>query len=222
MEADGEIIKEIIKNCSSLIFSRCSPSQKALIVVKTCESTGYTGAAIGDGVNDIDMLLKADLSFGIEGKEGKQASIAAAIKLTTFNQIVQVILGHGYALTPRYQIMMKFLLYKNSLLVFCSVYFFIHAGVIPIMPFNEKALMLNNIFFTVIPLASFAFFNKRHTTEELLKYPELYKISERRSRYFSFNLSQWLLNSIYHSLIIFFAVFYAFYPEKAGNFQLNI
>jgi len=45
----------------------------------------YTGkriAAVGDGGNDVGMILEADVGIGIEGKEGMQASLASDFSLT--------------------------------------------------------------------------------------------------------------------------------------------
>lgn len=41
----------------------------------------YTGekrvAAVGDGGNDVGMILESDVGIGLVGKEGMQASLAA-------------------------------------------------------------------------------------------------------------------------------------------------
>ena len=49
--------------------------------------TGKRVAAIGDGGNDVSMILAADVGIGIEGKEGKQASLAADFSITSFKNI---------------------------------------------------------------------------------------------------------------------------------------
>jgi phospholipid-translocating ATPase len=38
-------------------------------------------AAVGDGGNDVGMILEADVGIGIEGKEGMQASLASDFSL---------------------------------------------------------------------------------------------------------------------------------------------
>jgi len=36
---------------------------------------------VGDGGNDVGMILEADVGIGIEGKEGMQASLASDFSL---------------------------------------------------------------------------------------------------------------------------------------------
>ena len=75
----------------SVVCCRCSPTQKALIVELIKEYTNLHTAAIGDGGNDVSMILAADVGLGIEGKEGKQASLAADFSLTQFSHISRLL-----------------------------------------------------------------------------------------------------------------------------------
>lgn len=76
----------------SVVCCRCSPTQKAEIVnIMKQNSQDNTVAAIGDGGNDVSMILEADVGIGIEGKEGKQASLAADFSITQFSHIARLI-----------------------------------------------------------------------------------------------------------------------------------
>ena len=57
--------------CPSVCVCRCSPTQKALIVKKITQYTKKRTAAVGDGGNDVGMILEANVGIGIVGKEGK-------------------------------------------------------------------------------------------------------------------------------------------------------
>ena len=61
---------------------RCSPTQKAIIVKKIGMYTKKRTAAVGDGGNDVGMILEANVGIGIVGKEGKQASLASDFSIT--------------------------------------------------------------------------------------------------------------------------------------------
>jgi phospholipid-translocating ATPase len=61
----------------SVCVCRCSPTQKAIITKKIGTFTKKRTAAIGDGGNDVGMILEANVGIGIVGKEGKQASLAS-------------------------------------------------------------------------------------------------------------------------------------------------
>lgn len=50
---------------------RCSPTQKALITGLIGKYTKKRTAAVGDGGNDVGMILEANVGVGIVGKEGK-------------------------------------------------------------------------------------------------------------------------------------------------------
>lgn len=53
-----------------MIFTRCSPLQKAWICEKVKEHSGMWVLCIGDGGNDVGMIQVADVGIGIVGKEG--------------------------------------------------------------------------------------------------------------------------------------------------------
>ena len=46
--------------------------------------TGKICAAVGDGGNDVTMILEAHAGIGIVGKEGRQASISADYSILRF------------------------------------------------------------------------------------------------------------------------------------------
>ena len=50
---------------------RCSPTQKAIITKKISVFTGKRTCSVGDGGNDVGMILEAHVGVGIVGKEGK-------------------------------------------------------------------------------------------------------------------------------------------------------
>lgn len=71
----------------SVCVCRCSPTQKAIITKKIAFYTGKRTAAIGDGGNDVGMILEANVGVGIVGKEGKQASLAADFSINQFKYL---------------------------------------------------------------------------------------------------------------------------------------
>ena len=61
-----------------VLACRVSPKQKADIVnmIRT-RFPNKTTLAIGDGANDVNMILQAHVGVGILGKEGQQAARSA-------------------------------------------------------------------------------------------------------------------------------------------------
>lgn len=79
-----------------LCVCRCSPTQKADIVRLLKKfSGGKRIASVGDGGNDVGMILEADVGIGIEGKEGMQAALASDFSITQFSHLKKLILWHG-------------------------------------------------------------------------------------------------------------------------------
>lgn len=56
----------------SCIFSRVSPKQKADIVKMVKSHGKWLTLAIGDGANDVSMIMEAHVGIGVFGKEGTQ------------------------------------------------------------------------------------------------------------------------------------------------------
>lgn len=56
----------------SCICCRVSPKQKADVVKLAKKQGKWITLAIGDGANDVSMILEAHVGIGIFGKEGTQ------------------------------------------------------------------------------------------------------------------------------------------------------
>ena len=68
---------KIVTQIPSVCVCRCSPTDKAYIVKALRKYTKKRICAVGDGGNDVSMILEASCGIGIVGKEGNQASLAA-------------------------------------------------------------------------------------------------------------------------------------------------
>lgn len=71
--------------CSTVIACRVSPKQKSEVVTQ-CKryQSGTVSLGIGDGANDVGMLVAANVGVGIQGKEGLQAVRAADFAIGEF------------------------------------------------------------------------------------------------------------------------------------------
>ena len=83
----------VAKTCNSVILSRASPSQKADIVrmIKNDDPTNIT-LSVGDGANDVSMILEADIGIGIYGKEGVRAAQSADFAIHQFKYLWNLII----------------------------------------------------------------------------------------------------------------------------------
>jgi phospholipid-translocating ATPase len=62
----------LLSTASSAICCRLTPKQKANIVRLIKNIQGKVALSIGDGTNDVPMIMEANIGIGISGKEGTQ------------------------------------------------------------------------------------------------------------------------------------------------------
>ena len=73
-------------------------------------------AAVGDGGNDVGMILEADVGIGIVGKEGMQASLAADFSIMEFGYLRKLILWHGRLSYKRSSILSQFVIHRGLII----------------------------------------------------------------------------------------------------------
>jgi len=100
----------------SVCVCRCSPTQKAYITSKIGEFTGKRTAAVGDGGNDVGMILEANVGIGVVGKEGKQASLAADFSIDEFKYLRRLIMWHGRLSYKRSAVLSQFVIHRGLII----------------------------------------------------------------------------------------------------------
>ena len=73
--------------------------------------------AIGDGANDVAMIMKAHVGVGIAGREGMQASRSADFSIGMFRHLQPLLFVHGRECYRRNSDLVVFNFYKNFLYV---------------------------------------------------------------------------------------------------------
>lgn len=114
--------------CRSVICCRVSAKQKSQ-VVKLVKSMGnWTTLAVGDGTNDVPMIMEANIGVGIQGVEGTQAVRSADYGICQFKHLQRLILVHGRNGYRRISNFICYYFYKNIILVFAEIYFVYYSG----------------------------------------------------------------------------------------------
>ncbi|KAF5918999.1 hypothetical protein HPG69_003634 [Diceros bicornis minor] len=109
-------LAELACQCPAVVCCRCSPTQKARIVKLLQQRTGKRTCAIGDGGNDVSMIQAADCGIGIEGKEGKQASLAADFSIAQFRHIGRLLVVHGRSSYKRSAALGQFVMHRGLII----------------------------------------------------------------------------------------------------------
>ncbi|KAK0934017.1 putative aminophospholipid-translocase [Friedmanniomyces endolithicus] len=161
-----------------LIASRCSPTQKAalatLIRSHSPSSHGARIAAIGDGGNDVSMICAADIGLGIEGKEGRQASLAADFSLTQFSHVTKLLLWHGRNSYTRSAKLALFVMHRGLIISVCQTVFSVASGYEPLALYRDWLLVGYATVYTMFPVFSLVL--DRDVDEGVARlYPELYR-----------------------------------------------
>lgn len=203
---------ELACQCPAVVCCRCSPTQKAHIVTLLRQHTRKRTCAIGDGGNDVSMIQAADCGIGIEGKEGKQASLAADFSITQFRHIGRLLMVHGRNSYKRSAALGQFVMHRGLIIstmqaVFSSVFYFAS------VPLYQGFLMVGYAtIYTMFPVFSLVL-DQDVKPEMAILYPELYKdLTKGRSLSFKTFLI-WVLISIYQGGILMYGALLLFEDE---------
>jgi len=118
------VFLHISDNSDVVLACRVSPKQKADIVHMIKEKhPNDTTLSIGDGANDVSMILQAHVGVGILGKEGMQAARSADYAIGQFKFLKRLLFVHGREAYRRNSLLILYTFYKNVLYVVIQFYF---------------------------------------------------------------------------------------------------
>ncbi|KHJ30289.1 putative aminophospholipid [Erysiphe necator] len=218
---DGQTLSEIDNNdflalqffdlvvlADSVICCRASPSQKASLVKRVrIKVVNSTTLAIGDGANDIAMILEAHVGIGISGKEGLQAARISDYSIAQFRFLQKLLLVHGrwnYIRTGKY-ILGTF--WKELVFYLLQALYQRWAGYTGTSLFESTSLTFFNTLFTSLSVVIIGIFEQDLSATTLLAVPELYIQGQRNE---GFNIKKyigWMFMAVIESMIIFFTMF---------------
>lgn len=114
-------------------------------------------AAVGDGGNDVGMILEADVGIGIVGKEGMQASLAADFSITEFGHLRKLILWHGRLSYKRSSILAQFVIHRGLIISIIQAIFIILFYFVAIPIYNGFLMLGYATIYTSLPVFSLVF-----------------------------------------------------------------
>ncbi|GFE53377.1 phospholipid-translocating P-type flippase family protein [Babesia ovis] len=97
-----------------LIACRMSHKQKFQLTRDNTKFNAHsTSLAIGDGANDVDMILTANVGVGIDGREGHQACQSADFAIAEFRFLRQLLFVHGREALRKNTFLLYFCIFRN-------------------------------------------------------------------------------------------------------------
>ncbi|EGR31117.1 phospholipid-translocating p-type flippase family protein, putative [Ichthyophthirius multifiliis] len=163
-------ILQLIKHCNCVLSCRVSPPQKQqmLLMVRQNDPNSMT-LSIGDGSNDVNMILAAHVGIGILGKEGQQAAKASDFAIDEFKHLRRLLFYHGRECYRKNSQLVLYNFYKNILLVFpqfCNgvVNYFSATSL-----YDTFLYQGFNIFFTSVPIIIYALLDKEYNEQHLVE-----------------------------------------------------
>lgn len=120
-----DVFSLLFSKCATAICCRMTPLQKSKMVKLVREKMKKCCLGIGDGANDVSMILEANVGVGIYGKEGKQAVNNSDYALRRFHHLRRLIFIHGRYDYYRCAFLIFFAFYNNMSFSIPQVYIII-------------------------------------------------------------------------------------------------
>ncbi|KAJ3309397.1 hypothetical protein HDV04_006184 [Boothiomyces sp. JEL0838] len=206
----SDIFLEVALLCKSVICCRVSPLQKALVVKLVKNNVaGAVTLAIGDGANDVSMIQSANVGVGISGQEGLQAARSADFAIGQFRYLRKLLLVHGGWAYSRISKVILISFYKNLALYLIQCWFTLSNFFSGMTLFETwSGVSSYNVAWTLLPPIAIGIFDQYISAQVLFKYPRMYRNGQDDRFYNHYTFILWILNAIFHSLLLFYGWVY--------------
>ena len=152
---DEKLFMNIAKDAASVICCRVSPSQKSKVVLmmKRFYPSAVT-LAIGDGGNDVPMIMEAHIGVGIYGEEGMRAVQSSDYAIGEFQFLRSLLLFHGRTNYIRNAECVMYFFYKNFTFTLCQFIFGFYCNFTGQTIVDDWFISCYNLLFTSLPLGA--------------------------------------------------------------------
>ena len=211
IDADPTILNHFLAASDKVdvvLACRVSPKQKADIVnmIRKRFPSKVT-LAIGDGANDVNMILQAHVGVGILGKEGQQAARSADYAIGQFKFLKPLMFVHGREAYRRNSLLVLYNFYKNVLYITVQYYFGFFSAFSGQPLYEPFIYQLYNISMTSFPIMYYALFDFEFEKETFMSNPFHYKLGLQSLCYGKMMFTKWVLYGLWHSFVIYMICF---------------
>lgn len=219
-ELEGLLIKAAMK-CEVAICCRVSPKQKQEIVklVKNAVPNACT-LAVGDGANDVNMIIEANVGVGIKGVEGNQAAATADYSIGEFKMLRRLVFMYGRECYRKNSHLVLFNFWKNALLVLPQLWYaLIYANFTGGSLYDSYLYQLVNVVFTSVPILVYAVYDIELEEQIFVTDPKKFKIGLREACFNKGAFLMWVITAFVQSLMICLICSLCDYqPQPDGSF----
>jgi len=145
----------IAKDAEAVICCRVSPLQKSQVVkmMKKFDESGIT-LAIGDGGNDVPMIMEAHIGVGIYGEEGLRAVQSSDYAMGEFKILRELLFSHGRMNYVRNSECIQYFFFKNFVQTFNHFIYGFYCNFTGQTIIDDWYITLYNLLFTSLPLGT--------------------------------------------------------------------
>ncbi|XP_007495297.2 phospholipid-transporting ATPase IB isoform X1 [Monodelphis domestica] len=198
-----QIFLDLALSCKAVICCRVSPLQKSEVVDMVKRHVKAITLAIGDGANDVGMIQTAHVGVGISGNEGMQATNSSDYAIAQFAYLEKLLLVHGAWSYNRVTKCILYCFYKNVVLYIIELWFAFVNGFSGQILFERWCIGLYNVIFTALPPFTLGIFERACTQESMLRFPQLYRITQNAEGFNTKVFWGHCINALIHSIILF-------------------
>ncbi|XP_030620761.1 phospholipid-transporting ATPase 11C [Chanos chanos] len=213
---------QICQNCTAVLCCRMAPLQKAQIVkmVKNSKGSPIT-LSIGDGANDVSMILEAHVGIGIKGKEGRQAVRNSDYAIPKLKHLKKLLLAHGHLYYVRIAHLVQYFFYKNLCFILPQFLYQFFCGYSQQPLYDAAYLTMYNICFTSMPILAYSLLEQHITIEVLLDNATLYREVAKNAMLRWGPFLYWTVLGVFQGLLFFFGAWFLFSnPALQDNGQV--
>jgi len=213
---------KVCVQCVAVVACRVSPSQKADIVdmVKSGVQPAPVTLAIGDGANDVGMILEAHVGVGISGNEGRQAVNSSDFAFAQFKFLKRLLVVHGRWNYIRLSKVFLYSMHKNVVLTL-ALFWYSFYNYFSATSFFESYVYSGFNFALGLPIFFLGFTEQDVTADYAERHPEVYITGRENLRLRVTVILEWIFNAIAYAVLICLITYDVDTVRNYGLFSLG-